>query len=190
MVHRGLRLVLNADSNNSDAFGSCYALLDLTPGLAEACLKRVEAFRRLHAEDEHVRSTYYWDCSPEYFESCDELEALKDAEGEAVTDVLNGEYAILEGGSDESTPKGKAKKFAQKVKGRLFEIPEKARVRTECDQICVDDGVTWMCYPKHHDGVELTTREIPVAVLEKVAGRKITVRGATPSARARETAKA
>lgn len=178
-----MRFVLNVDSNNSDAFGSCYALLDLTPAVAEACLKRVEAFRQLAADDSQVRSVYYWDCSLEYFEPCDVIENTKDVDGEAVTEVLSdGDYAVIED-LDEDTPKGNAKKFVKKARGRLLEIPEDSLLRTECDQLCADQGgCTWMCYPKHGDGIELTSREIPVAVLEKVAGRKI--------AAARETAKA
>ena len=175
---KGLRLVLHLDSSNPEAFEGGYALVDLTPELAETCLKRVEAFRRLAQTDSSARSIYFWDCSPEHFEHCDELGSTEDVEGCVLSEALEGaDYAVLDGGKDEDTPVGKAKKFARKAKGRHLEIPEKDRMRTECDQICVDEGgCTWMCYPKHCSGVELTTREIPVAVLEDVAGRKITVR--------------
>ena len=175
MSERAARIVLNVDSSDSDRFSSCYALVDLTPAVAEGILKRIERVRRMAAEDKDLWSVYFWDCQPDYFEYFEKLENLEDAKGDPVYDHLEKrDYAIIEAPGPE-TPKGNAKTFVKKVRGRVLEIPEDKRARTECDQLIVtsDGQVSWMCYPKHCDGVELTTRAIEHALLEQVAGRKL-----------------
>lgn len=164
-----MHIILNAHSSNEHFNGDCdYAVVELTPALAEQIRNRVALARQAAEQDSDLYEVYFWGSSAEFFDH-DILDACQNAVAaaggpdpdQAACDWLAEfelqEYAVVPDGVD-------------------FAVLEPKR--TETDQMIVrcspsshrpEFKIAWMASPKHSD-VYVNTCELPLrAVVELLA---------------------
>jgi hypothetical protein len=161
-----MHLILNAHSSDPHYNGDCdYAIVDLTPKLAERIRRRVTLASEAGQRDNDLYELYFWGSSVEFFDH----------------DVLDGcQEAITAGGPD---PHQAARDWLADFEGRGyavvptgFDLNAYEPQRTECDQAIVrcspsshhpEFEIAWTTIPKHSD-VYVTTCELPFTVIEEL----------------------
>ena len=64
-----MKLAMNVSSRNENDDGGCVlACIDLTPGLAELTLQRIESLGELQARDQDADEIYYWNYDAVFFD--------------------------------------------------------------------------------------------------------------------------
>jgi len=64
-----MKLVMSVSSRNENDDGGCVlACIDLTPGLAELTLQRIESLGELQARDQDADEIYYWNYDAVFFD--------------------------------------------------------------------------------------------------------------------------
>ena len=161
-------LIFNAHSSDENYNGDCdYAVIDLTPALAEEVRRRVALARQAGQQDNDLYEMYFWGSTADFYDH-NVLDACQDAAAAAVRgsdpdqtardwldDFERHEYAVVPEGVD-------------------FTAPEVQR--TECDQVIVrcspsshrpEFKIVWITSPKHSD-VYVTTSELPLTAMEEL----------------------
>jgi hypothetical protein len=157
------------DSTNPEFNGDCdYAVVRLTPELADRVRRRVELARQAGWQDDSLCELYFWDGTAEFHDgglvdACqDAVAAGRGAEGDEaarqwVAGLERDGHALLPPAVDLATFRAR---------------------RTECDQMVVRCSplfrdpryeIAWTSSPKHTD-VYVTTRDLPLAKLEGYVG--------------------
>jgi len=162
-----MHLILNAHSSNEFYNGDCdYAVVELTPALAEQIRSRVALARQAGQQDNNLYELYFWGSTADFFD-CNILDACQDAIATAgrrrrnkaarnwLADFEGREYAVVPAGVDFTAHEAQ---------------------RTECDQMIVrcspsshhpEFEIAWTTIPKHSD-VYVTTCDLPLAVMEEL----------------------
>lgn len=144
-----MRVFLRTFSTNEDYNADCdYAVVDLTPELAELGLSRIENLKRRRARDSKLFETAFEDASSQYFSNFDAFDEILDPRsGHTVVDILWGGDPWID--PDHCG------------------IPEYAFKATESDSMMVQlNGVYWEAFPKHGD-VRIYTAAIPLSLLQR-----------------------
>lgn len=154
-----MKFLLRVSSSNQYCDGGCeFALVELTRGLANVALRRIEILKDQKKVDESIYETYYWDFHAEYFSPRADFSGVPEnaktamlAVGEIVEALVVEEKGVVTAPDD-------------------FEVVEEQIAAVECAQLVVGEGgVAFLAIPKHCD-FYVTTAEIPVPVLESAAG--------------------
>ena len=157
-----MHIILNACSSNEFCNGDCdYAIVDLTPALAEQIRRRVALARQVAEQDNDFWEMYFWGSTVEFYDdklldACQEAVVVAaqgpDADQVArdwLADFEQREYAVVPDGVDFAAHQAQ---------------------RTEIDQVIVrrhqpEFAIAWTASPKHSD-VYVTTTELPLTVIE------------------------
>ncbi len=162
-------IVLATESTNPEFNGDCdYAVVRLTPELADRVRRRVELARQAGRQDDSLCELYFWDSTAEFYD-----DGLVDA----------CQDAVAAGRGDEGDEAARQWVAGLERDGHAL-LPPAADLaacqpqRTECDQMVVRCSplsrdpryeIAWTSSPKHTD-VYVTTRDLPLAKLEGYAG--------------------
>lgn len=162
-----MHLILNAHSSNADYSGDCdYAVVDLTPALAERIHSRVALAREARQHDSDLYEMFFWGGTAEFFDyklfdACQEAIATagrrrrNKAARNWLADFEGREYAVVPAGVDLNAHE-----------------PQ----RTECDQMIIqvspsplrmEFSVIWTASPKYAD-LDVTTGELPITAMEEL----------------------
>ena len=154
-----MKLILRVSSSNEYCDGGCeYAALDLMRELASLALRRIEVLKEHKKTDELVYETYYWDFNAEYFSLRADFTSMPEKVKTTILAVAEIVEALAVDDNELVTAPDD------------FEIVEDQIAASECGQMIVrDDGIAFLTIPKHCD-FYVTTAEIPVPVLQEVAG--------------------
>jgi hypothetical protein len=164
-----MHLILNAHSSNEHYNGNCdYALVELTPALAEKIRSRVALARQVAKQDSNLYDVCFWGSMAEFFdhnilESC--LNAISgstsdDAARDWLADFEQQGYALVPAGVD---------------------LDAHEAQRTECDQVIIrvasyshrlEFSVVWTASPKYAD-LDVTTSELPLTAMEELLAATI-----------------
>ena len=154
-----MKLIVKTGSTNEFSEGCEYALVDLTPLLADTILMRKQAFDDLKRIDGGLDELAFWgDGHAEYFSRLPE-----DDDGE----TLDAYAEFVDHGEGFTVAPA--------------DIPDKAYwdaeegdfQRTECDRMVIDmAGVRFRCYRKHCDWL-VTTHEIDYATVAQAAQEEV-----------------
>jgi hypothetical protein len=63
-----MKLLMSVSSRNENDDGCVLACIDLTPGLAELALQRIESLVKLQARDQDADEIYYWNYDAVFFD--------------------------------------------------------------------------------------------------------------------------
>ena len=159
-----MHLILNAHSSNHHYTGDCdYAIVDLTPALAEQIRHRVAVAREARQKADDLSELYFWGSTAAFYDHAI-LDACHDAvatagrrrRDKAARDWLANfeqtEYAVLPAGVD---------------------LDAHEPQRTEYDQVILriasysrrlEFSVVWTASPKYAD-LDVTTSELPVTAM-------------------------
>ena len=139
------KLLIKTGKTNEHADGMDFAVIDLTPQLAQEILSRKQSFDLLKLLDRQLDELVFTDYSPEWYDWSEEL----DEQFEDDPDAAHVELEAV-----------------------AFDTPHETQ-RTECDRMVLDQfGVTWRCYPKHCDWL-VTTHEVDYATVEAAARSEV-----------------
>lgn len=154
-----MKLILRCWSSDTEYYGNCdLAYLDLTPKLAELLLLRINLLRKLKENDPSLIEMYYMDYYVDYFSR----ECLEKTTPNQDADVLDNLFDELESGLDAGDNITTAPIYVTSLADHI------QWARAECDQVVVrDDAVCFYTNPKH-SGVQITTGDVTVELLEKV----------------------
>jgi hypothetical protein len=162
-----MHLILNAHSSNQHYNGDCdYAVVELTPALAEQIRSRVALAGEARQHDSNLYELYFWGSTAEFFDhnildACQEAIATagrrrrNKAAREWLADFEGREYAVVPDGVDLNAHEAQ---------------------RTECDQMIIqvspsplrtEFSIIWTATPKHAD-LDVTTSELPLATMEEL----------------------
>ncbi len=162
-----MHLILNAHSSNPHYNSDCdYAIVELTPALAERIRSRVALASEARQQDSDLWEIYFWGSTAEFFDH-NILEACQDA-------------VVAAGGPD---PNQAALDWLTSFEGREYAVvPDGVDLnahepqRTECDQMIIqvspsslrrEFSIIWTASPKHSD-IDVTTGELPLAAMEEL----------------------
>jgi len=162
-----MHIILNAHSSNEHYNGDCdYAIVDLTPALAEQIRRRVALARQAGQQDDDLYELYFWGSTAEFYDhsildACEEAAAAAhvpdpdQAARDWLADFEQREYAVVPEGVDFTAHEAQ---------------------RTEVDQMVVrcspsshrpEFEIAWTASPKHSD-VYVTTCELPLTAMEEL----------------------
>lgn len=150
-------VILNVWSSNPFNNGGCdFAVVELTPELANLALRRIATLCEQKGLDPGVYETYYWGSEAEYFSpwvehagQSDELDAPCSQAEKLPESLQFGERDLV-------------------VVADKFAVLETQIARVECGQMVVrEDGISFTAIPKHTD-FYVTTADIPKEVLQQV----------------------
>ncbi|MGD0324185.1 MAG: hypothetical protein ABSD45_10665 [Terriglobia bacterium] len=150
-----MRIVLRVSSNNEYCNGGCeFALVDLTPELAELALGRIATLREQKSLDPDVDETYYWAYVVQYFSPWVSLASTEEEVEPAtlkVADMLD--ELRIEVNEVLTVPES-------------FRVPSGQFAAMECEQMIVrEDCIAFTAIPKHAS-FHVQTVEIALAMLE------------------------
>jgi hypothetical protein len=162
-----MHLILNVHSSNAHYSGKCdYAVVDLTPALAERIRSRVALTREAKQQDRDLYELYFRGSTADFYDhnildACQE--AIAAAGGpdpdETAFDWLNDfeqrEYAVVPAGVDLNAHESQRTEADQMI----IQISPSA-IRTEF-------SITWTASPKHAD-INVTTGELPLSAMEEL----------------------
>ena len=138
-------------TGGDDGFGCDYVLVSLTSNLAQLACHRVAMLKELKHMDDSLVESYFWDAHAEYFSPW----LAEQEEADALAEALERLPAVA--GDWMEAP-------------AEFSIPGSLRARVECGQMVIHEaGVAFLAIPKH-TSTYVYTAEVPLPVLEKVAG--------------------
>ena len=154
-----MKLVMSVSSRNENDDGGCVlACIDLTPGLAELALQRIESLGELQARDQDVDEIYYWNYDAVFFDPF----LGPSHEGEPQDPLAATGEQLLDGLDKQQED------FAEV--DSLFVVPEDELAAIECGQMIVrSEGVAFIAIPKH-TSFYVETAEVPSEVLHRAAG--------------------
>lgn len=161
-----MHIILNTHSSNEHYNGDCdYAIIELTPALAERIRSRVALARQAGQQDNDLCELYFWGSTAEFYDH-DILDACQDAVAAAadgpdpdqvardwLADFEEQEYAAVPDGVD---------------------FTARQAQRTELDQMIVrcsplshrpEFEIAWTASPKN-SGVCVTTCNLPLTTME------------------------
>lgn len=132
------------EASSEDVFN--VTVVELTAEKAALLLKRHGILLNLRKEDEQTDSIVWFDNDADFLD------------GESVIDAL---------------PSDKQEEFDDHALVEIDTLPEESEhdfMRVDSSRIIVGEyGVTYMAYA-HHSGVQLTTVEVPLDLIKKIAG--------------------
>ncbi len=167
-----MHLILNAHSSDENYNGDCdYAIVDLTPALAEEIRRRVALARQAGQQDNDLYELYFWGSTADFYDhnildACQEAAAAASgpdpdqAARDWLDDFERREYAAVPAGID-------------------FTVHEAQR--TECDQVIIrcspsshrpEFEIAWTTIPRHSD-VYVTTCDLPLTAMEELLAAMI-----------------
>jgi len=89
-------LVIDTSSSSEDDTGGCdYCLVPMTAEYVAYLLDTMDEVRRLHRTDKAVYSLECWDGSPAFLQFNEQLQELRDVDGDPAVDVPRGEPILL-----------------------------------------------------------------------------------------------
>lgn len=149
-----MQIVLKVWSSNPDNNGGCdFAVLEITPELANLALRRIGILREQKALDPALDETYYWDSAADFFNPW-AGPAAGTREREAACLKLDEQLDLLQIDKNEVV-----------TASAKFSVPQSQIARVECAQMVVrESGIAFTAIPKHTD-FHITTAEIPREVL-------------------------
>jgi hypothetical protein len=168
-----MHIIFAVHSSHEEYNADCdYAIVDLTPALAEQIRRRVALARQAGQQDNDLYELYFWGGTAQFYDH-NILEACQDAAATAASgpdpdqaardwlaDFEQREYAVVPEGVD-------------------FNAHEAQR--TEVDQMIVrcspsphrpEFEIAWTASPKHSD-VYITTSELPLTAMEDLLAAMI-----------------
>ena len=138
-----MNYLLRASSNDEHWNGDCdYFVVTIDKQIAQSIMERRKAFLALKEKDSALWEFFFWGAHLECMsysgiELDDDQQALFDDNG------------FLKLPDD-------------------YKVPDEIGVRTECDQMGIrEDGVFWTCYPKHSEGITITSEMLPYSLIEE-----------------------
>ena len=153
-----MKLAMNVSSRNENDDGGCVlACIDLTPGLAELTLQRIESLGELQARDQDADEIYYWNYDAVFFDPF-----LGPGHEGAPEDpwALTGERLL--------------DRLEREQKGfvevdSVFVVPEHQLAAIERSEMVVrQEAVAFIVIPKH-GSFYVETVEVPSEVLRRAA---------------------
>ena len=139
-------------SGGDDGFGCDYVLVNLTSNLAQLACRRVAMLKEQKHMDDSLVESYFWNAHAEFFSP---WLAEQETEADVLAEALERLPAV--GGDWMEAP-------------AEFLIPDCLKARVECGQMVIHEaGVAFLAIPKH-TSTYVYTAEVPLPVLEKVAG--------------------
>lgn len=162
-----MHLILNAHSSDPHYDADCdYAVVELTPALAEEIRSRVALAREARQHDSDLYELYFWGSTAEFFDHnildvCQEAIATagrrrrNKAARDWLADFEGREYAVVPDGVN---------------------LDAHEPQRTECDQMIIqvspsplrtEFSVIWTARPKYAD-MDVTTGELPLTAMEEL----------------------
>ncbi|MGA2255890.1 MAG: hypothetical protein ABSG53_14685 [Thermoguttaceae bacterium] len=159
-------LILNAHSSNEHYNAGCdYAVVDLTPALAEQIRSRVALARKARQKDADLWELYFWGGTPDFHDHAI-LDACQDAAAASGLDPDNADCDWL--------TEFELQEYAVVPMGVDLNVHE--RQRTECDQMIIqispsplrrEFSIIWTASPKYAD-LDVTTAELPLTAMEEL----------------------
>ena len=163
-----MHIILNAHSSDENYNGNCqYAIVDLTPALAERIRRRVALACQAGQQDDDLYELYFWGSTAEFYDN-NILDACQDAAAatahgpdldQVARDWLTGfegrEYAVVPEGVDFTAHEAQRTEFDQVI---IRCSPSSHRPEVE---------IAWTASPKHSD-VTVTTCELPLKAMEEL----------------------
>ncbi len=147
-----MKKLISLVTGGDDAFGCDYVLVNLTSNLAQLACRRVAMLKEQKHLDDSLLETYFWDAHAEYFSP---WLAEQETEADALAEALERLPAVA--GDWMEAP-------------AEFSIPDSLGARVECGQMVIREAsVAFLAIPKH-TSTYVYTAEVPLPVLEKVAG--------------------
>jgi hypothetical protein len=146
-----MNYLLRASSNDEHWNGDCdYFVVSIDKQIAKSIMERRKAFLALKKKDDALWEFFFWGAY---------LECVS--------------YAGIEIDTwDGPTDKEKQTLFDDNGFLKLpddYKVPEEAGIRTECEQMGIrEEGVFWTCYPKHAEGITITSETLPYSLIEEM----------------------
>ena len=143
-------LILRTSSSQLDKNGDAdYAIMRITPGLAQHTVERIEHLRQLKQQDSSLYKMVYSDNTPHFFSWHKDLMEIVDLGLNAVEAVVDSDgYAMLE--TNYTVPKD----YCVVLEGQSM--------------IIYDDRITWEAYLKN-TGIIITTYSVSLELLRGLA---------------------
>jgi len=164
-----IRIIFETSSSNPDYNADCdYAVVELTPGLVDEVRRRVALARQAGQQDDDLYELYFWGGTAVFYDgglvdACQEAAATDEAAQDWLSGLNQVGYALVPPAAD---------------------LAKCEPQRTECEQVIVrcspssrnpEFEIAWTAIPKHSD-TYVTTRDLPLAVLEGFAANEPTAR--------------
>ena len=136
--------LLRGSSNDENWNGDCdYVVVTVDKQIAQSIMARRKAFLALKKKDEALWEFFFWGAHMECM-SYSGIELDKDQQ------ALFDDNGFLKLPDD-------------------YKVPDDNGIRTECEQMCIrEDGVSWHCYPKHAEGITITSEQLPYELIEEM----------------------
>jgi hypothetical protein len=147
-----MKILLDTQSTDPDFNGDCdYAVVDMTPALAQQIHHRVELARQAGRQDDDLCELYFWGGTAEFYDSslfdaCQDAVAAS-ADGSDADQAVRNWLADLDHNGHAVLPEG-------------VDLTAYTAQRTECDQFIVRCSpsshnptfeIAWTAIPKHSD---------------------------------------
>jgi hypothetical protein len=162
-----MHIILNVHSSNPHYNGDCdYAIVELTPAIADKIRSRVALAREARHHDSDLWELYFWGGTAEFFDH-----NILDACQEAVTtagrrrrdkaarrwldDFEGQEYAVVPEGVDLNAYEPQRTETDQMI------------IQISPSSLRTDFSIIWTASPKHAD-IDVTTAELPLTVMEEL----------------------
>jgi hypothetical protein len=139
-----MNYLLRASSNDENWNGDCdYVVVSIDKQIAQSIMARRKAFLALKKKDDALWEFFFWGA---HFECMSYSGIELDKEQQALFDD-NGFLKLPDD----------------------FKVPEHNGIRTECEQMGIrEESVFWTCYPKHCDGITVTSEALPYELIEEM----------------------
>jgi len=136
--------LLRGSSNDENWNGDCdYVVVTVDKQIAQSIMARRKAFLALKKKDEALWEFFFWGAHMECM-SYSGIELDKDQQ------ALFDDNGFLKLPDD-------------------YKVPDDNGIRTECEQMGIrEDNVFWTCYPKHSEGITITSQELPYSLIEEM----------------------
>jgi len=136
--------LLRGSSNDENWNGDCdYVVVTLTKQIAQSIMARRKAFLALKKKDKELWEFFFWGAHMECM-SYSGIELDKDQQ------TLFDDNGFLKLPDD-------------------YKVSDDNGIRTECEQMGIrEENVFWTCYPKHSEGITITSEALPYELIEEM----------------------
>lgn len=136
--------LLRGSSNDENWNGDCdYVVVTIDKQIAQSIMARRKAFLALKKKDDALWEFFFWGAHME----CMSYAGI-DLDKEQQT--LFDDNGFLKLPDD-------------------YKVSDDAGIRTECEQMGIrEENVFWTCYPKHSEGITITSEALPYGLIEEM----------------------
>jgi len=134
--------LLRGSSNDENWNGDCdYVVVTISKQIAKDIMERRKSFLALKKKDTELWEFFFWGAHMECM-SYSGIELDKDQQ------ALFDDNGFLKLPDD-------------------YKVPDENGIRTECEQMGIrEESVFWTCYPKHSEGITITSEALPFSIIE------------------------